>query len=269
MTEHRAEIAGLHADDRDEAELADVTLRWSDVGLFLGCYVGLVAVWVGIGEAITHSSWIEGRDQSIAEWFVDTRTAALTTWSSVGSNLAETLPKIVFTAIVALTMRLVWKRWREPLMMVLPLVLEASVFITVTYIVGRPRPDVKRLDTSPVGSSFPSGHVAAAAVYGALVIIVFWHVRNRVARAAAVVLCVATPLAVGWARMYRGMHHLTDVTAGLVLGIVSVTLCWWMIRRAVRRTELAIDGARVSTPVSPIPSLDATTPEPSPARQLG
>jgi membrane-associated phospholipid phosphatase len=37
--------------------------------------------------------------------------------------------------------------------------------------------------------------------------------------------------------MYRGMHHLTDVLAGLLLGIVSVVLSWWMIHRAIERTR--------------------------------
>jgi len=221
----------------DRPELLDVTLKWSDLGLFLACYAAMVVVWVGIGEFITHSSSIQARDQSVAEWFVDTRTATLDTLSALGSNLAATMVKIAVTAVLAIIMRLVWKRWREPLMMVVPLVLEASVFITVTYIVSRPRPDVQRLESSPVDSSFPSGHVAAAAAYGALIVIVYWHTRNRVARGLVVALCVALPLIVGWARMYRGMHHLTDVIAGLLLGIVSVVLSWWMIHRAIERTR--------------------------------
>ena len=158
--------------------------------------------------------------------------------------------KIAVTAVLAIVMKLVWKRWREPLMMVVPLVLEASAFITVTYIVSRPRPDVERLESSPVDSSFPSGHVAAATAYGALVVIVFWHVRNRIARAAVVVLSIAIPVIVGWARMYRGMHHLTDVIAGFLLGIASVAMSWWMIHRAVVRTEMA-EGSAVDHDAGP------------------
>jgi undecaprenyl-diphosphatase len=230
-----------HVERTDEPpELVDVTLRWSDVGLFLASYVALVVLWVGIGEATTRSAWLTSRDQSVAEWFVATRTAGLDTLSELGSNLAGTMVKVAVTAVLALGMRLLWKRWREPLMMVVPLVLEASVFITVTYLVARPRPDVERLESSPVDSSFPSGHVAAAAAYGALVIIVYWHSRRRVARAAIVVLSVAVPVIVAWARMYRGMHHLTDVIAGVLLGIMSVVLSWWLIHRAIRRTERAM-----------------------------
>ena len=98
----------------------------------------MVAVWIGMGELIVRSDSIQARDQSVAEWFVDSRTATLDTLSALGSNLADTMVKIAVTAVLAIIMRLVWKRWHEPLMMVVPLVLEASVFITVTYLV---RPD--------------------------------------------------------------------------------------------------------------------------------
>lgn len=219
----------------DPAELDDVSLRWSDLGLLLACYAVLVAVWFTIGKAIVNTSAIESFDQSVAEWFVERRTDQLDTWSVIGAGLADTVVKIIATAIIAIVLKVVWKRWRDPLMMVVPLVLEASVFITVTYLVARPRPDVERLETSPVDSSFPSGHVAAAAAYGALVIIVFWHTTNRIARAAVVALCIVIPIAVALARMYGGMHFLSDVVAGAALGVASVAVSWWLIDRAMRR----------------------------------
>ena len=46
--------------------------------------------------------------------------------SEWGSGLADTFVKIGVTALLAITMRLAWRRWREPLMMVVPLVLEQA-----------------------------------------------------------------------------------------------------------------------------------------------
>ena len=87
-------------------------------------------------------------------------------------------------------------------MMVVPLVLEASAFITVTYLVARPRPDVKRLDRRG-RQQLSVGARGRGAAYGALIIIVYWHVRSRIARATVIVLSVVVPLVVGWARMER------------------------------------------------------------------
>ena len=222
--------------ERSSGELTDVTLRWSDLGLFLACYVALVAVWFAIGKFVVNSEAINSFDQRVADWFVDQRVADLDVATKWGSGLAETITKIVVTALLAIGMRLAWKRWREPLMMVVPLVLEAAVFITVTYMIARPRPD-NPMESSPVNSSFPSGHTAAAAAYSALAIIVFWHTRKFWARALIVIVSIAIPIVVASSRMYRGMHFFTDVTSGAALGFASVALSWWMIHRAIERTE--------------------------------
>ncbi len=114
------------------------------------------------------------------------------------------------TAVLALVFLAVWRRWFESLVLAVSLVVEASAFIVVTTVVGRDRPDVPHLDNSPVGSSFPSGHTAAAAAYAAIAVIVFWHTRKVWARVLVSVVAIAIPIIVALARMYRGMHYLTD-----------------------------------------------------------
>ena len=142
-----------------------------------------------------------------------------------------------------------WRRWVEPLLVAVSLILEAATFITVTWFVGRPRPDVVRLEGSPVDSSFPSGHTAAAAAYSAIAVIVFWHTRNRWACAVSVVISVTLPVVVGLSRMYRGMHFLSDVIAGAILGAVSVAVTTIILTRtpegqlAARTSEEPRGGA--------------------------
>jgi membrane-associated phospholipid phosphatase len=233
------ETADQAAPDRHPIFAArdDITVERSDIGWLIVGLVVLIAVFFALGELVVSSDAITSFDQRVAEWFVDRRTPALDTVSLIGSYLAETIVKIVATAVLAIGMWLAWKRWREPLLMVLPLILEATAFITITFLVGRSRPDVERLDSSPVGSSFPSGHVAAAAAYGALAIIVFWHTRSKWIRLATLLLIVAIPVIVGASRMYRGMHFLSDVIAGAALGVLSVALGWFIVHRMSRRSE--------------------------------
>jgi membrane-associated phospholipid phosphatase len=220
----------------EQRPLSDVSLRWSDVGLFVACYVALVAVWFAMGEIVMNTSAIASFDETVNDWWIDQRTPDRDAWAVWGAGLADTLVKIAVTALIAIAMWLAWKRWREPLMMVVPLVLEAAAFITVTHMVGRPRPE-NGLESSPVNSSFPSGHVAAAAAYSALVVIVFWHTRKVWVRAIVIVVAVLVPIVVAVSRMYQGMHFLSDVIAGAALGVASVALSWWLIRRAVDRND--------------------------------
>jgi membrane-associated phospholipid phosphatase len=148
--------------------------------------------------------------------------------------------KIVVTAAACVVLAVIFKRAREVIMLALPLIVEAAAFITTTAIVGRPRPEVERLDDSPVSSSFPSGHVAAATCYGAVAIVIAWHTRHRWLPVLAVVLTAVVVGLVAWARWYRGMHHVSDIVAGVLLGLASVVGVWLIVRAGDRRRH---DGA--------------------------
>ena len=198
-------------------------------------WVVLTVVWIGLGTLLTGplaGGVIVRADERIANWMIAQRTP---TWDHVtvwGSLLAETTTKVVVTAVLAVVFLWLWRRWFEPVFLVVSLVIEAAAFIVVTTVVGRDRPDVPRLDSSPVGSSFPSGHVAAAAAYAAIAVVVFWHTRKRWARILVVLVAVLVPVIVALSRMYRGMHFLSDTIAGAVLGCASVALTAVVLARS-------------------------------------
>ncbi len=208
-------------------------LERRDAAVLLGWFVGLVGVWWAVGALITgplDGSGFVRTDESISRWFADGRTPRYDDMAVAGAMLADTFVKIIVTAIAAAVILAIWRSWRDVAMIVLPLILEASVFIVVTWLVGRPRPDVPRLESSPVASSWPSGHTAAATVYFAIVVVIWWHVRNTVVRIVSIVVPLVVLLIVGWARTYAGMHHLSDVVAGAILGAVSVFAVWLLLR---------------------------------------
>ncbi len=212
-------------------------------------FVLLVAVWAGLGLLLTgpFADTLGAADQAAARWLVEHRSPALDGWTHVGSLLAETWVKIIVTAAIAAGMFVAWRSWREPFLVCGSLLLEAAVFVTVTYIVGRPRPDVPALEDVSVGTSFPSGHAAAAAAYAAVAIVIFERTRNRVIRAATVALAVATPLIVGVSRMYRGVHYLTDVVGGIALGVACVAGVYLVVRLCFDHRIRAV-GARPEPP---------------------
>ena len=140
--------------------------------------------------------------------------------------------KIIATVVLSAAFLWRWRRWSEPALLAGALVLEVMVFVTSSFVVDRGRPPIPQLDSVPPTSSYPSGHTAAAvAFYGALAIIVFWHTRNRVARGVALLVAVLLPAIVGASRMYRGMHHLSDVVAGAVIGLVALGVTYAVVTR--------------------------------------
>ena len=81
-------------------------------------YVAFSASWFVVGWLLTHAlkhSFIVNTDESIARWWVKQRTTRLNSLSFVGSMLSDTVVKILVTAVVAIVILIVWKRWLEPL----------------------------------------------------------------------------------------------------------------------------------------------------------
>ena len=94
----------------------------------------------------------------------------------------------------------------------------------------RPRPyqadSVVRLVVEPSGASWPSGHVAVAAgLAGAL--------SPRLPAAGKVGASFMTAL-VAHSRVYVGVHYLSDVVAGVGVGVLSAE-GWRSVRRRITR----------------------------------
>ncbi|MGB0114648.1 MAG: phosphatase PAP2 family protein [Ilumatobacteraceae bacterium] len=215
--------------------------QWARLGL---AFVACVGIFTAIGMVLTDlaaPNVVTRIDEDVAERFASNRTPLQDDLAHWGSFIASTEVKVGLTALFAIAAIVAWRRWHEPVFLAFTLIFEATVFIIVTFFVARPRPDVPRLEDSPVDSSYPSGHVAAATVYGAFVVIVFWHTTSRWWRSLAVAAFVAVVGTVAWSRMYQGMHFLSDVVAGIVLGLVSLGVCLAILGRPRDRHTVA-DG---------------------------
>ncbi|MFF4174176.1 phosphatase PAP2 family protein [Streptomyces sp. NPDC001744] len=154
------------------------------------------------------------------------RTPAATTFTDWLSLLADTQSVIVVTFLCAVA--LLWvprgPRWREAAFLALSVAAQSAVFLLVTLVVNRDRPGVPHLDGAPPTSSFPSGHVGAAtALFGGLAVLAARNLRGT-RRHVVVALLLLVPPAVAFSRVYRGMHHPSDVVAGLLNGACTLVL---------------------------------------------
>ena len=205
-------------------------------------YLAVVASLVLTGLFLTHvllSGTIGRWDDTSTRWLADHRTGTLDALTAVGSRSADTFG-ILLVAVVVLGVLSVRHRWDQMAVLVTGLALELSAFLAVNALVGRDRPAVARLGSTPTTSSFPSGHTAATLVlYGAIAIFVSSTVRSMVWRVPAWLGAALFPVVVGFSRVYRGFHHPTDVIFGYVLGAAALWVAFLAVRRwAPRRTEV-------------------------------
>jgi membrane-associated phospholipid phosphatase len=219
----------------------------------LAGYIVMAVLLIGLGFILT--KWLAGGsvgrwDDSVNKWFVAQRTATLTKMSSLGSSLGATLTVIGVAVAVAIVLA-IGRHWRELGFLAAGLMLEASVALTTSILVDRARPNVVRLDAAPPTASFPSGHTAAAVVLYISIVLVFGSfVRSLTIRVLLWVFAVALPIFVGLSRLYRGMHHPTDVIGSVVLGIGCLMFALLATRTAGAVGDRRAHAARTA-PSSP------------------
>ena len=198
-------------------------------GVVLGCAVLA-------GEALKQAEAPNGStpfDSSITSWMVAHRdhllTAVARVLSAIGSQKVIA-PVAGIAALVAVGRRRVvpalWLAvaWGGAL----------GLYNLTKHFVMRPRPPADIQLMRVAASAFPSGHatqsLATFVALAALVAVVVAHTRA----AAGIALALGLAAAVGWSRVYLGVHWSTDVIAGWLIGGAWVSSVLWLWRRASR-----------------------------------
>jgi membrane-associated phospholipid phosphatase len=241
MATDRALRSGTFVADRTPRDRRLVEAR----GTVLRLVLAAALLWgglCGVGYLLTHQlrgTAFERWDASANRWLAAHRTP---TWNTVTHWLtycAETLTVVGIGLVFFIGLRIVLGRWRESMFLAAALAGEVTIFVLTALMIDRHRPPVSHLDSAPPTSSFPSGHVAAAiTLYGALAVIAVHTGARRWLRTLAIVVALVVPVCVAFARLYRGMHFLTDVMGGALLALVWLAVTWTLILRSRRRGSL-------------------------------
>lgn len=212
---------------------ANLLLRWALV----------LAVLVGVGFLVTRAAetvWPFTVEDGVNRHLAAGRTATGNTLTLFMSGLGNTSTIVPLCLVAVVVLRLSLHRWRESLLVGAVTLAQSVVFLLTTMAIDRERPEVPKLDESPPTSSFPSGHTSAAiALYTSLAVVAHRRIRTTWLRRTVLAVLLSLPVLVGIGRLYRGMHHPSDVTASLL----NAGLLLLLSDRLLRRTPLPDDGA--------------------------
>jgi undecaprenyl-diphosphatase len=198
---------------------------------------GLGVAWVftfglvwWIGRIVKNYKGNALGDRTIPEWFAAHRTPTLNGLSQAASMVGAT-PTVIGVAVIIIVLILaVTRLWRPAVFLATALIGEVLMFLAVVSLIDRERPPVVRLDPHLPTSSYPSGHLAATlCLYGSTAIVVLTATR-RPWRWLVLALAIIAPLVVSWGRLYRGMHHPTDLLGSLVLAACWLTASYLLMR---------------------------------------
>lgn len=93
-------------------------------------------------------------------------------------------------------------------------------FQIASNLIGRVRPEFKDPFETLIGPGFPSGHAATNLLLGWLVLaLLLPRIRSNRNKAILTVVTILFVVAICFSRLFLGLHYLTDVLAGLFLGL--------------------------------------------------
>ena len=185
---------------------------------------------------------------------LDTSAARhLHNWVRGSDNLVQQLKILTFFGspvwfyiIVIPAMIWVWRRGHARLAVFLAVTaLGGGLLDTVVKeVVDRARPSLVEPVATAHGKSFPSGHAMSSTfVYGAL-LLVFLPVIGRRYRPIVIGGTVLFVAAIGFSRLALGVHYITDVLGGVVLGLAwlaasTAAFSTWRVERGRPPVEVS------------------------------
>ncbi len=141
--------------------------------------------------------------------------------------------QVIFSLLIILSIFLYWKKRK---VFILPFWIavcgSALLAVIVKYLVNRARPSADIALYAEKLPSFPSAHSALTlALFGFLIYLV-WRFRSKMSlKIIFTIILASIILLIGFSRLYLGVHYLTDVLAGYLVGLLWLLVAMYVSRR--------------------------------------
>ena len=105
-------------------------------------------------------------------------------------------------------------------------ILSTILNIALKNLFTRERPNILRL-INETSYSFPSGHAMInASLYMMLILFIFKFIKNTPRKLTLSALCMMLTIAIGFSRIYLGVHYAGDVLGGWLIGVALSVLIY-------------------------------------------
>ncbi|GIH26504.1 phosphatase PAP2 family protein [Acrocarpospora phusangensis] len=133
----------------------------------------------------------------------------------------ELFGPLAWRVVIALTAVWLYVRGRRRLAAwaVATVVAGGMLVVAVKELVGRARPVLPEPVASATGNAFPSGHALNATLGAGILLVLFLPALKGAARTLAWLAAGFLAVSVGFTRAALGVHWVSDVVAGLILGV--------------------------------------------------
>lgn len=174
-------------------------------------------------------------DNSALQWFASVRTIS-GTYMAIGISEFGSTVVVVGLAAIAILVLALYRKWPEIAGFILAVGGSGAVALILKTAIHRLRPSIQYAAFRENDFSFPSGHaVKAVALYCFLAFLIARTWPAGRARTIAITLLPALALLISLSRLYLGLHYVSDVLAGIILGSAFVLAGAYLTRMIERR----------------------------------
>lgn len=130
--------------------------------------------------------------------------------------------QIIFISILFLIYLFYKKMYQQIIFFIISMVGSSLLFVLIKEILKRERPLSNIIEIG--GYSFPSGHATISTTLAFCIYLIF---KDKVKyKKSFVLFFISYPLVISFTRVYLHVHYLSDVIAGIGLGLVWVSLIY-------------------------------------------
>jgi membrane-associated phospholipid phosphatase len=211
-------------------------LRAFGLPLLAALVVLALSLWA-FGE-IVDEQILEGEtrtDERLAEWLHGRATDPLT---DVLRAISWTGNFLTVLAVTLLAVGFFWRRRERTDAVFVALAFLGAQVLSTAMKLGfrRDRPFFPDPLATESTFSFPSGHaLVSLAVYGSIALVLARRLSTRASRAFLLGMTALLVIAIGFSRLYLGVHFLSDVLAGYAAGVAWLAVLYVALELRSRR----------------------------------
>jgi membrane-associated phospholipid phosphatase len=196
--------------------------------------VALAAGFTAVLEDVLEGDGITGIDEPATRWVATHRDAWMTLALRVVTEAGGPVPLAALAALTCAAVVARRKSWLPVALALAGVSGIALVIVTAKALVVRDRPHISFAVIAEDGFSFPSGHASGTAAIALLAawMLTRWLITSWTGRVIAWTVAIGLAGMIGFSRVYLGVHYVSDVVAGWLLGmtwagIVMLVGSWW------------------------------------------
>lgn len=150
------------------------------------------------------------------------------------THLGDTIVVILFCFVLLLIKK---TRIKFGIPISLALIISAILNNLLKIIFIRERPNILRL-INETNYSFPSGHAMNnACLYTMIIILINKYISNKKIKITITIISIMMPIIIGLSRVYIGVHYITDVIGGWILGSTLAIFSYYLYNHLTKKNK--------------------------------